>query len=217
MLWIIEPPPSGKPQALSKNFAADRDRLVANEHLAIANVEVSLSLAHAMTPMAPGAGDIYVLVHSSAGDPPWIGGMYFAKFATTFVAKCGGSANVDGRTVWILGCYIGALIPQLLAHFATAGVQNLTIYSPTGLMWISNAGIPHVYQGKKTLEQVNTILAKYNSDYVTVIVSEPQETFGKTGEDWVGATLAPAGVTPLAGTVVEDDVRDHFDPDDQEG
>jgi hypothetical protein len=216
MLWIIEP---GR-ETLSEEYEKDLERLGGNAALAghLTRREISFSAAHANTPLAapalPPGEPIYILAH--AGNDPvhgfWIAGANLNTFITMLVAKFG--AQLNNRTVYLLVCIVGSQTATL-ANLLLPHANNVELYVPNGLMYISAAGIPHVMNpgAYPSLQAANDAVAGYKADF-TKLAPRSQTS----GEGWSGARVsgAPAAVAVLANGDVRDEIRGAFDPDEDE-
>jgi hypothetical protein len=213
MLWILEPKEEQELRTLSDEFEQDRERLIAREDPDFGTIDISLSLTDAETAVNPGAGDIHVLTHSGHSPHPWIGGLSFEDFAVTLAKKCGGIGALEHRTVWLLGCYVGQYMNQLLAAFARAGVQNVSVYAPVGLMFVSQTGIPHVHGDPDIkLKKANALVRKYDSDFLAL----SSEGFKASGQGWSGGRLTNGNVEVWKPSPVTKAVSEHFDPEQDE-
>ncbi|WP_327026724.1 hypothetical protein [Micromonospora sp. NBC_01739] len=216
MIWIIE-----SKSKLSRVFAADLERLGANEAVAthVSRSVLNSTIAEVQTPLvpAPDPGEpVLVLAHSGYDldarhnrEAPWIGGRWLDEFVQDVTLKFT-PAGLSGRTLWFLVCHTGHDVTTLAGLLAAAGVDNVTIYMPTDFMYISNTGIPHVLLSEADLGTVNKDVARCDSDYWSIQGSQP------TGSYWAGCSISGQVVTTLSATAVEEAVQEQFDPDGTE-
>ena len=216
-LIIIEPKDKGEEHELSEEFAQDEFFLNFAKAIEVGAVDMSFSLKDARRPLTAIDDDIYVLTHSgydTEGEKPepWAAGLSLNRFAKVLATKCGGAAKLNGKRVWILGCYIGQDITLLAAAFAKAGVRDCSVYAPMSLMFISTRGIPHVHQDKDAdVDSGNKEVAYAEAKY-----GLNTHNFRGTGENWEGAILQAGQATRIPGKVVERTVAEHFDPKGKE-
>lgn len=217
MLWVIEGQPDttydGK-ETLPDTVQADINHLESNGAVKshVKSRDVSYSREQAGTPCAQKlekGEPIYVLAHAGIGaSGPWIGGMDFPTFADKMVRKFGNQLN--GRTVYVLACFIGEKAYKLAEALAEKGAENVRLYVPNKLMYISAAGIPHVLSSNQSFEEGNEYVAKYANQHKKMKLSLP------CGKEWSGARAADGTGTVIAAGEVEKAVIGHFDPSGSE-
>jgi hypothetical protein len=217
MLWFIDQEPlEGK--KLSEVFQADRDRLEKNESLEddVAVVQIDNTAEEVAKPYSGArTGDLHVVAHAGleGNEGPWIAGMPLAAFVAALKKKFT-PAGLEGATIWLLVCAVGAVIDQLAGHFADdPPVRNVTLYAPTRLMFISQQGIPHVHDkvvGES--KAVDDEVARANADFMEL----SQQGFRPTGWHWAGGSVVDGEWQPLASGAVGNAVKAKFDPDGNE-
>ncbi|MEV5892614.1 hypothetical protein [Nonomuraea fuscirosea] len=213
MLWVIEGQPDttydGK-ETLPETQQADIGHLESNGAVKphVKNREVSYSKDQAGTRYAKNlekGEPIYVLTHAGiARSGPWIGGMDFPTFADKMVRKFG--KQLDGRTVYVLACFIGEKAYKLAEALAENGADNVRLYVPNKLMYISTAGIPHVLNSDQSFEEGNEYVAKNANQHQRMKLSLP------CGKQWSGARAADGTATIITAGEAEKAVIGHFDP-----
>lgn len=215
MLWIIEP---GR-NALSVEYVADRDRMQAGPFKdQVTRVETSFSAQHASTALGgavvPPGEPIFVLAH--AGHDPhlgyWAAGVNLAGFAAMLVAKFG--AQLNNRQVFLLVCSIGGQAATIAGHLSQH-VTNMELYVPNGLMYISQAGIPHVVRvgAYASVAETNAAIAREDSDFLALAANSHV-----SGDGWTGVLIPgqPAAVVPIAAPTARGTITGTFDPDHDE-
>lgn len=213
MLWVIEGQPDityDDKETLPGTVQADIKHLESNGAVKahVKNRDVSYSREQAATPYPNNlekGEPIYVLTHAGiAGSAPWIGGMDFPAFADKMVRKFGNQLN--GRTVYILACFIGEKAYKLAEALADKDAKNVKLYVPNKLMYISTAGIPHILSSDQSFEEGNKYVAKYANQHKNMKLSLP------CGKQWSGARAADGTATIISAEEVEKAVTGHFDP-----
>jgi hypothetical protein len=210
MLLVIEP---GR-KTLAPELQADLDNLERNDYVSdeLASRDICFRLDQLTKPFVLNPDeDVYILAHSAYDDrngaqQPWIAGRWFDEFAGDLWAKFG--AGLNGRTVWFLVCHTGTDVATLAGHLAQAGFRNLTIYMPTGWMYISTGGVPHLLSGQHTMESANKLVAKASNTYIL----ELEKVSRGTGDGWNGCTIDGNGaVAPIDAQETIDAVIYRFD------
>ncbi len=213
MLWVIEGQPDttydGK-ETLPDTVQADINHLESNGAVKshVKSRDVSYSREQAGTPCAQKlekGEPIYVLAHAGIGaSGPWLGGMDFPTFADKMVRKFGNQLN--GRTVYVLACFIGEKAYKLAEALAEKEAENVRLYVPNKLMYISTAGIPHVLGADWSFEKGNEYVASNKNQHKKMKSSLP------CGKQWSGARAADGTATVIPAEEVEKAVIGHFDP-----
>lgn len=206
MLWVIEP--EGK---LSAEYKKDMERLQGNKAIRkhLANTETSLSLAAAKAEPATAlekAEALYVLAHGGLAPKPWLAGLSFAGFADVMAEKF---TTVKQRDVFLLVCHVGAKMADLSAALKTS-LANVRLFAPNGLMYVSSAGIPHLFVAGTKVEWADEQVAKHDAAYSAIPKSLP------CGEGWSGVTYSGSTPQPLDAQTVRAAVAAHFDPNGRE-
>jgi hypothetical protein len=206
MLWVIEP--DGK---LSAEYNKDMERLRSNKTVRknLDNTETSLSLAAAKTAPATALGQaepLYVLAHAGLEPKPWLAGLTFADFAELVAEKF---TTVKQRDVFLLMCTVGSKIGDLSAALKTS-FTNVRLFVPNGLMYISSAGIPHVFNAGTKADWADEQVAKHNAVYSDIPKSLA------CGESWSGVSYNGSNPQPLDAKTVHAAVAGHFDPQGRE-
>jgi hypothetical protein len=220
MLWVIEQP-EGSEKKLSKEVVEDLKRLRGSAAAPIDDSdfeekEVSLTAGHASQQAAHvhHGAPLHLLSHAGLVPEPWIGGMAFQNFAASLVSKYPGGA-LEASTVWLLVCFVGRKMDELLAALAGAGLQNVTVYAPRSLMFISRSGIPHVHErDDASYQRLTPIVAKYDADYLSLAAAGAG--FQGTGRGWVGGRLVGGNAELFGKSNVETAVKEKFDPEGDE-
>ncbi|MEV0385597.1 hypothetical protein [Nonomuraea sp. NPDC050643] len=212
MLWIIETEPAiahDGTMELSDPYRTDVGFLEGNPSIRGHLTRRDVTFPKAATTPTGGlvAGEpIYVLAHAGfhKSGEPWIGGMSFKAFAEEMVTKFG--AQLKKRTVYALVCFIGSQAHRLAEALAEAGAENVTVYVPDKLMYVSTAGIPHVLQPDWAFEVGNKKVQAHQSRHKGFNESLP------CGKGWSGANGAAGTATVIPPKDVENAVIGHFDP-----
>lgn len=215
MFWIIEQNEKPDP-TLSPEFQADLDRLGKNHEMEdeLVRQEINYTLDEVCTPLTTsleGDEPLFVLAHSDYHEEkPWIAGRFFEEFSADMVTKFT-PAGLSGRTLWFLVCHTGRSIVDLAEQLAAKGVVNTTIYLPTGFIYLSTLGIPHVLSNQDGVEEADRLVAKYGCEYMSLTDSKP------TGGGWAGCTITGEGkITQLTTDLTEEAVVERFDPEEKE-
>lgn len=166
--------------------------------------------------------DLYVMAHGSqtgAGrdeDKPWIGGMEFGPFAQLLNKRYGGV--VKGKTIWLMTCLVGGVLNDLAQQCAQAGLRDTTILAPRSFMFVSDRGIPHVYDpnaDSPDVDELNKRVARADANYFTL--SAENYNWLSTGLGWAGIKIDAQGtVTVMEDKYVIKAVLDKFDISEEE-
>lgn len=166
--------------------------------------------------------DLYVMAHGSqtgAGshkDQPWIGGMEFGPFAQLLNKRYGGV--VQGKTIWLMTCLVGGVLNDLAKQCALAGLRDTTILAPRSFMFVSDKGIPHVYDpdaDSPGVDELNQEVARVDACYFTL--SAEDHNWLSTGLGWAGIKIDAEGtVTVMENKYVIKAVLEKFDINEKE-
>jgi hypothetical protein len=212
-------------EKLSPEFRADLDRMAGNANISpyLANQEHCFSQAELRapltTPLQPNE-PIIVLAHSGYRDDngqqvPWVAGRDFTDFANDLIAKFG-VVGLTGRMLYFITCTTGPSARILADRLSAGGVRSTDLYLPNKLVFVSKAGIPHVFRfgtSEKDEKEANTLVARYHAEY------KPLTPYcDGTGVEVTGARIAANGTTAkLSADEAQATVGDFFDPQDTEG
>jgi len=216
MLWVVEPKEDIQKKKLSPEFAADLKRLKGNEAVAhdLEHKEVSFTVEHAnrRAEHVDPAASLHLLSHAGLAPEPNIAGLSLQPFAKALVAKYSSQALEQG-TIWLLVCSIGQMMNELLVALSVEGLQNVTVYAPKRVMFISAKGIPHVHEkAHDDSGDLDGAVAKYHADFSRLSAVG----FQGSGVGWAGGQLINGQPKVLATVPAEKAVRKKFDPDKQE-